>query len=69
MTTSSRIDRRSFLKVSSIVGGGIMFAAYIDTLDAATAWAAEPAGEFAPNAFIKIFPDGMVSIVDRKSVV
>ena len=42
-----------------------MFAAYIDTLDAATAWAAEPAGEFAPNAFIKIFPDGIVSIVAK----
>jgi len=65
VTTSSRLDRRNFFKVSSIIGGGIMFAAYIDTLDAATAWAAEPAGEFAPNAFIKIFPDGMVSIVAK----
>jgi isoquinoline 1-oxidoreductase beta subunit len=65
LTTSARIDRRSFFKVSSIIGGGIMFAAYIDTLDAATAWAAAPAGEFTPNAFIKIFPDGMVSIVAK----
>jgi len=68
MTTSlnpSRLNRRNFFKVSSIVGGGIMFAAYIDTLDAATAWAAEPAGEFAPNAFIKIFPDGVVQIVAK----
>ncbi len=65
MTTSLRLDRRNFFKVSSIIGGGIMFAAYIDTLDAATAWAAEPAGEFTPNAFIKIFPDGMVSIVAK----
>jgi isoquinoline 1-oxidoreductase beta subunit len=60
------MDRRNFFKVSSIVGGGIMFAAYIDTLDAATAWAeAPPAGEFTPNAFIKIFPDGTVSIVAK----
>jgi isoquinoline 1-oxidoreductase beta subunit len=68
MTTSlnpSRVSRRNFFKVSSIIGGGIMFAAYIDTLDAATAWAAEPAGEFAPNAFIKIFPDGVVQIVAK----
>ncbi|MFI5233777.1 MAG: molybdopterin cofactor-binding domain-containing protein [Gemmatimonadales bacterium] len=65
MTTSLRMDRRNFFRVSSIIGGGIMFAAYIDTLDAATAWAAEPAGEFTPNAFIKIFPDGMVSIVAK----
>jgi isoquinoline 1-oxidoreductase beta subunit len=59
------MDRRRFFKVSSIVGGGIMFAAYIDTLDATAAWAAEPAGEFAPNAFIKIFPDGTVSIIAK----
>ena len=65
MTTSLRMDRRRFFKVSSIVGGGIMFAAYIDTLDATAAWAAEPAGEFAPNAFIKIFPDGTVSIIAK----
>ena len=68
MTTSlnpSRLNRRNFFKVSSIIGGGIMFAAYIDTLDAATAWAAEPAGEFTPNAFIKIFPDGVVQIVAK----
>ncbi len=68
MTTSlnpSRLNRRNFFKVSSIIGGGIMFAAYIDTLDAATAWAAEPVGEFAPNAFIKIFPDGVVQIVAK----
>jgi isoquinoline 1-oxidoreductase beta subunit len=65
MTTSIRMDRRNFFKVSSIVGGGIMFAAYIDTLDAATAWAAEPAGEFTANAFVKIFPDGVVQIVAK----
>jgi isoquinoline 1-oxidoreductase beta subunit len=65
LTTSSRLDRRAFFKVSSIIGGGIMFAAYIDTLDAATAWAAAPAGEFTPNAFIKLFPDGTVSIVAK----
>jgi isoquinoline 1-oxidoreductase subunit beta len=64
-TLSARVNRRNFLKVSSIIGGGIMFAAYIDTLDAATAWAAEPLGEFKPNAFITIFPDGMVNIVAK----
>ena len=65
MTTSMRMDRRNFFKVSSIIGGGIMFAAYIETLDPTTAWAAEPAGEFVPNAFIKIFPDGIVQIVAK----
>ena len=69
MTTSikpSTIDRRNFFKVSSIIGGGIMFSAYIDTLGAATAWAeGKPAGEFTANAFVKIFPDGTVQIVAK----
>ena len=62
---SSKMDRRNFFKVSSIIGGGIMFAAYIETLDASVAWAEAPAGEFTPNAFIKIFPDGTAQIVAK----
>jgi isoquinoline 1-oxidoreductase subunit beta len=69
MTTSIKpagIDRRNFFKVSSIVGGGIMFSAYIDTLSAATAWAeGVPAVEFTANAFVTIFPDGTVKIVAK----
>ena len=66
MTTAMKLDRRNFFKVSSIIGGGIMFAAYIDTLDAATAWAEPaPADPFTANAFVKIFPDGTVSIVAK----
>ncbi len=67
-TPAAHVSRRNFFKVSSIIGGGIMFSAYIDTAEAATAWAmpGEPwVGEFTPNAFIKIFPDGMVNIVAK----
>ncbi len=66
--TAVRVSRRNFFKVSSIVGGGIMFAAYIETLDATTAWAAvrgTGAADFVPNAFIRIHPDGMVDIVAK----
>jgi isoquinoline 1-oxidoreductase beta subunit len=62
---SSNMNRRNFFKVSSIIGGGIMFAAYIESLDAATAWAEAPAGEFTANAYVKIFPDGTVQIVAK----
>lgn len=69
MTTAikpSGINRRNFFKVSSVIGGGIMFSAYIDTLGAATAWAeGVPAGEFTANAFVTIFPDGTVKIVAK----
>src|SRR5688500_17404448 len=63
MTTSA--TRRDFLRVSAIAGGGILFASYVDTLEAATApWAKVPV-DFAPNAFIKMTPDGIVTIIAK----
>ena len=62
MTTSA--TRRDFLRVSAIAGGGILFASYVDTLEAATAWTRVPV-DFTPNAFIKIAPDGIVTIIAK----
>ena len=61
-TTTSR---RDFLRVSGIVGGGLLFAGYIDTLDAASSLVAPTAVDFAPNAFIRMTPDGIVTIVAK----
>ena len=58
-------SRRDFLRVSSIVGGGLLFASYIDTAEAATALFAPTATEFAPNAFIRMTPDGIVTIIAK----
>ena len=67
MTTSAtpvNVNRRQFLRVTSIVGGGVLLATYIETANAATAWAMTPA-DFVPNAYIRITPDGIVTIIAK----
>jgi hypothetical protein len=59
MDTTTRVDRRSFLRVSALAGGGILLGTYLKTADAAEAFAASltpSAPEFAPNAFIRMTP-------------
>jgi isoquinoline 1-oxidoreductase subunit beta len=65
METALRVDRRQFLKVTAIAGGGLLLGTYLDSLGAATAYATEPAADFAPNAFIRITPDGKVTIIAK----
>ncbi|MEO6878064.1 MAG: molybdopterin cofactor-binding domain-containing protein, partial [Gemmatimonadaceae bacterium] len=71
MDTTQRVDRRSFLRVTALAGGGIMFGSYFDLFganDASAATATLPAGaagEFAPNAYIRIMPDGIVTIIAK----
>lgn len=64
MDTTFRVDRRNFLRVTAIAGGGIMLGTYLDSLGAADAFAAS-AEDFAPNAYIRITPDGIVTIVAK----
>src|SRR4026209_1290862 len=55
------MDRRSFLKVSTLAGGGLMIA----TLDGLDAVFAQSATNFTPNAFITITPDNSVTIIAK----
>src|SRR3954452_8283636 len=68
METTKPVDRRSFLRVSAIAGGGVLLASYAKLADAAEAFvgaSATGAAEFAPNAFIRMTPDGIVTIIAK----
>jgi isoquinoline 1-oxidoreductase beta subunit len=66
------IDRRSFLRLSALAGGGLVLGFYLDSVpglgaaEVAKAGPMSATGEFAPNAFIKIAPDGAVTIFAHK---
>jgi isoquinoline 1-oxidoreductase beta subunit len=64
VNTTLRVDRRQFLRVSALAGGGMLLATYFDW-GAAEGVAAQAAADFTPNAFIRITPDGIVTIVAK----
>ena len=69
--TSQPVDRRSFLKVSALAGGGLALAYYLRSAGAVHGEVAPPAadtleGAFAPNAFLRIAPDGSVTIYSAR---
>jgi len=65
---SPLMDRRHFVKVSALAGGGILIGTHVRLAELG---AAEPltahAADFAPNAFISISPSGAVSIIAPNS--
>jgi isoquinoline 1-oxidoreductase subunit beta len=60
------VNRRSFLRVSALAGGGLLLGFRLDRGGEAVAetLTAAPA-VFEPNAFIRITPDGAVTIVSK----
>ena len=61
-THVAALNRRAFLKLAGVAGGGLALAFYIG--DRATALANTNGGaqDFAPNAFLRIAPDGGILI-------
>ena len=59
------LDRRAFLRVSSLAGGGLLVATCLEPLTGPVTPTIEAAGEFMPNAFIKVTADGLVTIVAK----
>jgi isoquinoline 1-oxidoreductase beta subunit len=62
------VDRRQFLRVSALAGGGVLLATYIEPVanaSARLAGAPRTAADFQPNAFIRITPDGAITIIAK----
>ena len=66
---SQIVDRRAFIRVSALAGGGLLVGAYL-RFGPSSAFAEalpETAGTFEPNAFISIASNGGVSIIAPNS--
>ena len=64
MTTM--LNRRAFLKVTALAGGGMLVATYIDPVTGLLAQGPQgPQATFVPNAFVKITADNVVTIISK----
>src|SRR5882724_8557730 len=60
------LDRRSFLRVSAIAGGGILVALHFDPVAELLAQAPQaPPSAFLPTAFLRVAADGIVTIMAK----
>ena len=59
------IDRRTFLRVSALAGGGLIIVAYFDPIEELFAQGPQQASALTANAFISITADGIVTITSK----
>ncbi|MCC7417700.1 MAG: xanthine dehydrogenase family protein molybdopterin-binding subunit [Acidobacteria bacterium] len=59
------LNRRSFLQVTALAGGGFMAAAYLDPVARAFAQAGASGPAYLPSAFVKITSDNLVTIMAK----
>ena len=57
------MHRRSFLQISALAGGGLLLGFHFH--EALEAQGPPPAAPLSPNAFIRIAPDGKVTIIAK----
>lgn len=69
MTATGQVNRRDFLKAGAAAGAGLTLAVYLPgcTREAALAEAAVATPTFLPNAWLRIGPDGWVTVVVDRS--
>ncbi len=63
--SSSGLTRREFLRAGAIAGGGLLLASYLEPLSAAGTRLPSAPSDATLNAFIRITPDGIVTIVSK----
>jgi isoquinoline 1-oxidoreductase beta subunit len=61
---TSTLSRRNFLRVSALAGGGMLIAVHLDSVADALAQGFRPVA-LSPNSFIKITPDGTITIIAK----
>src|SRR5687767_9846569 len=61
------LDRRSFLRITALAGGGMVVAAYLDPVARVLAQGQPqaPPITFVPSAFVKVTPDNIVTIIAK----
>ena len=62
---TERVSRRDFLRVTAIAGGGLLLASYAEPLGAAAALGQRAADTAPLSAYIRITPDGIVTIIGK----
>ncbi len=62
---TTTLDRRAFLRVTALAGGGLMIAAYVDPVSGLLAQGRQGGPPLEPNAFIRIGADGRVTIIGK----
>jgi hypothetical protein len=67
MRSHTTLDRRSFLRVTAIAGGGFMLAGYLEPFDVLAQQGRPPAPPLDPNAFVSIDTNGIITIVAKNS--
>jgi isoquinoline 1-oxidoreductase beta subunit len=65
MTSVAALNRRSFLKLAGLTGGGLALAFYVGDRATALANTGATAQELAPNAYLRIRPDGSILIYSK----
>ncbi len=67
MTETNQLNRRQFLKTSATVGGGLLLSFYLPAFGKGTKFGIPEPADFIPNAFIRIAPDDIVTIIVNHS--
>lgn len=65
MDTTLRVSRRQFVRVTALAGGGMLLGTHLDFLAGGEALAGTTAADATLNAFIRITPDGLVTIIAK----
>lgn len=61
----TQFDRRDFLRVTTLAGGGILLGTWLEFGAVGVLGATEVVEEFMPNAFIRIMPSGAITIMAK----